>query len=187
MRVRFLGFAGWQDVTAEVGESVGQDLEWAVAQAERSVHDNETHMRPKSIAGRQSYSLFWEQFPSGQGGLHDFRFDRAHGDNGSQDRRRRFLVVDYNKDFVETLRVLLELNGHYVDVAFDGLAGLEAAIRTEPDVVVLDLGLPKLNGYEVSHRIQEQRLATQPLIIAPRAGRSLSIVRWVSTQGSTRT
>ena len=78
---------------------------------------------------------------------------------------RRFLVVDDNKDFVETLRVLLQLNGHDVDVAFDGLAGLEAAIRTEPDVVVLDLGLPKLNGYEVSHRIRQQPLATQPLII----------------------
>ena len=78
---------------------------------------------------------------------------------------RRILVVDDNKDFVATIRVLLELNGHYVDVAFDGLAGLEAAIRTEPDVVVLELGLPKLNGYEVSHRIRQQRLATQPLII----------------------
>jgi DNA-binding response OmpR family regulator len=78
---------------------------------------------------------------------------------------RRFLVVDDNKDFVETLRVLLQLNGHHVDVAFDGLAGLEAAIRTEPDVVVLDLGLPKLNGYEVCRRIREHRLVMQPIII----------------------
>ena len=78
---------------------------------------------------------------------------------------RRFLVVDDNKDFVETLRVLLQLNGHHVDVAFDGLAGLEAAIRTEPDVVVLEVGLPKLNGYELCHRIRGQRLARQPIII----------------------
>ena len=62
--------------------------------------------------------------------------------------------------------MLLELNGHQVEVAFDGLAGLEAAIRTEPDVVVLDLALPKLNGYEVSLRIRQQRLATQPFVIA---------------------
>ena len=100
---------------------------------------------------------------------------------------RRILVVDYNKDFVATIRVLLELNGHYVEVAFDGHAGLEAAIRTEPDVVVLEVGLPKLNGYEVCHRIREQRLARQPIIIARRAGRSLSTVSWGSTQGSTRT
>ena len=77
----------------------------------------------------------------------------------------RILVVDYNKDFVATIRVLLELNGHYVEVAFDGRAGLEAAIRTKPDVVVLEIGLPKLNGYELCHRIREQRLARQPIII----------------------
>jgi two-component system CheB/CheR fusion protein len=68
---------------------------------------------------------------------------------------RRFLVIDDNRDFVETIRVLLELNGHQVEVAFDGVAGLEAAIRMEPDVVVLDVALPKLNGYEVCRRIRE--------------------------------
>jgi DNA-binding response OmpR family regulator len=78
---------------------------------------------------------------------------------------RRFLVVDDNHDFVETIRALLELNGHRVEVAFDGVAGLETAIRMEPDVVVLDVGLPKLNGYEVCRRIREQHLTTQPLII----------------------
>ena len=77
----------------------------------------------------------------------------------------RFLVVDDNIDFVETIRVLLELHGHQVEVAFDGLAGLGAAICTAPDVVVLDVGLPKLNGYEVCRRIREQHLATQPVII----------------------
>jgi DNA-binding response OmpR family regulator len=78
---------------------------------------------------------------------------------------RRFLVVDDNHDFVEGLRVLLELNGHHVEVAFDGVAAVEAAKRMEPDVVVLDVGLPKLNGYEVCRCIREQHLTTQPLII----------------------
>lgn len=77
---------------------------------------------------------------------------------------RRFLVIDDNHDFVEALRVMLELNGHQVEVAFDGVAGLEAARRTQPDVVVLDVGLPKLNGYEVCRCIRED-LAVQPLII----------------------
>jgi DNA-binding response OmpR family regulator len=79
--------------------------------------------------------------------------------------RRRFLVIDDNHDFVEALRVLLELHGHQVEVAFDGIAGVEAARRLEPDVVVLDVGLPKLNGYEVCRCIREQPLATRPLII----------------------
>ena len=77
-----------------------------------------------------------------------------------------FLVVDDNADFVQTLGVLLELNGHQVEVAFDGVAGLEAAIRTVPDVVVLDVGLPKMNGYEVCRRIREHDLGVRPMIIA---------------------
>jgi DNA-binding response OmpR family regulator len=77
----------------------------------------------------------------------------------------RFLVVDDNVDFVQTIRVLLELHGHHVEVAFDGLAGLGAAICTEPDIVLLDVGLPKLNGYEVCRRIREHGLVTQPVII----------------------
>ena len=75
-------------------------------------------------------------------------------------------MVDDNTDFVQTIGVLLELNGHQVEVAFDGVTGLEAAIRTVPDVVVLDVGLPKMNGYEVCRRIREQDLAVQPIIIA---------------------
>jgi DNA-binding response OmpR family regulator len=78
---------------------------------------------------------------------------------------RRFLLVDDSHDFVETLRLLLELNGHHVEVAFDGVAGLEAAIHMQPDVIVLDVGLPKLNGYEVCRRIREKHLAAQPVII----------------------
>jgi DNA-binding response OmpR family regulator len=78
---------------------------------------------------------------------------------------RRFLVVDDNHDFVEALRILLETNGHQVEVAFDGVEAVEAARRVEPDVVVLDVGLPKLNGYEVCRRIREQGLAMRPFII----------------------
>lgn len=78
---------------------------------------------------------------------------------------RRFLVVDDNVDFVQALRVALELNGHQVEVAFDGVAGFEVAVRTIPDVVVLDVGLPKLNGYEVCYRIRQQHLTPEPMII----------------------
>ena len=78
---------------------------------------------------------------------------------------RRILVVDDNIDFVQTLGMVLELHGHQVEVAFDGVAGLEAALRAVPDVVVLDVGLPKLNGYEVCRRIREESLPVQPMII----------------------
>lgn len=79
---------------------------------------------------------------------------------------RRILVIDDDRDFVEAVRTLLQVNGHHVDVAFDGVAGLEAAMLSVADAVVLDVALPKLNGYEVCRRIREQKLAKQPLIVA---------------------
>src|SRR5688500_10657940 len=79
---------------------------------------------------------------------------------------RRILVIDDDRDFVEAVRTLLQLHGHHVEVAFDGVTGLEAATLSVADVVVLDVALPKLNGYEVCRRIREQKLAKQPLIVA---------------------
>jgi PAS domain S-box-containing protein len=69
----------------------------------------------------------------------------------------RILVVDDNLDAVETLGMLLKLSGHEVHTAHDGLEAVEKAARLQPDVVLLDIGLPKLDGYEVARRILEQR------------------------------
>jgi CheY-like chemotaxis protein len=72
-------------------------------------------------------------------------------------RRYRILVVEDNADVRETLRLLLELLGHEVDLAEDGLAGLDAALRMRPDVALIDLGLPRLDGYDVARRIRAAR------------------------------
>jgi CheY-like chemotaxis protein len=68
-------------------------------------------------------------------------------------RSLRVLVVDDNVDTVESLAMLL-MEGHEVRTAHDGLKGLEAALEYRPDVVLLDIGLPGLNGYEVAKRIR---------------------------------
>jgi PAS domain S-box-containing protein len=67
---------------------------------------------------------------------------------------RRVLVVDDNKDAAETLSMLLELDGHEVQVVHTGMQALEAAERHRPDVVFLDIGLPDLNGYQVAERLR---------------------------------
>ena len=67
---------------------------------------------------------------------------------------RRILIVDDNEDGAESLAMMLTLQGHEVQTAHDGLAALEAAERFRPQVVLLDIGLPKLNGYEVCRRIR---------------------------------
>jgi DNA-binding response OmpR family regulator len=62
----------------------------------------------------------------------------------------RVLVVEDNVDAARTLTMLLEASGHEVRNAFNGLAALEEALAFKPDVVLLDIGLPGLDGYKVA-------------------------------------
>jgi CheY-like chemotaxis protein/two-component sensor histidine kinase len=80
--------------------------------------------------------------------------------------RRRILVVDDNRDSAESLATLLELAGHEVCIAHDGLEAVEAASTHRPDVILLDIGLPKLNGYEAAQRIREQQGKSRLLLVA---------------------
>jgi PAS domain S-box-containing protein len=68
---------------------------------------------------------------------------------------RRILVVDDNRDAAISLSMLLKISGHVTQVAHDGLEALDAFAAFTPDVVLLDIGLPKLNGYEVARRIRD--------------------------------
>lgn len=67
----------------------------------------------------------------------------------------RVLVVDDNEDAAISLAMVLEMLGHQTRVAHDGLAGVEAAAEFRPQLVLLDIGLPKLGGYDVARRIRE--------------------------------
>jgi CheY-like chemotaxis protein len=79
---------------------------------------------------------------------------------------RRVLVVDDNRDEVESLAMLLQLGGHETHMAHDGLEAVEAANALQPDVILLDVGLPGLNGYEVARRIREQQKAKRLVLVA---------------------
>ena len=83
----------------------------------------------------------------------------------SPPRGLRVLVVDDNFDAAETMAMLLELEGHEVRIAHDGQEALTIALAERPDVVLLDIGLPKLNGYEACRAMREGGL-TGALIIA---------------------
>jgi PAS domain S-box-containing protein len=83
-----------------------------------------------------------------------------------QAQRRRILIVDDNVDSARSLAMLLELSGHETHTAHDGVAGLEAAERLAPDLVLLDIGLPGLNGYEVCRRIRQANWGQAMIVVA---------------------
>ena len=78
----------------------------------------------------------------------------------------RVLVVDDNADIAQTISAYLELNGHEVRMAGDGLQALACAAEFAPEVVVLDIGLPQLDGYEVARRLRELPQTADTLLIA---------------------
>lgn len=82
------------------------------------------------------------------------------------DSAMRILVVDDNVDNAESLSMLLSLNGHETRIAFDGLVALELAGEFRPEVVLLDIGLPKMNGLDVCRRIRKEPWGGEVKIIA---------------------
>jgi len=81
-------------------------------------------------------------------------------------RRLRVLVVDDNRDAVESMALLLGIWGHEVTTAAEGGTALDLANRLHPDVVLLDIGLPGLNGYEVARRIRAQPGGEKTVLMA---------------------
>ncbi|OWK35303.1 Chemotaxis protein methyltransferase CheR [Fimbriiglobus ruber] len=80
--------------------------------------------------------------------------------------RRRLLVVDDNRDSAVSLGMMLELMGNEVRTAHDGLEAVQAAEVFRPDVILLDIGLPRLNGYEAARRIKGQPWGEDIVLIA---------------------
>jgi CheY-like chemotaxis protein len=71
-------------------------------------------------------------------------------------RPRRVLLIEDDADAREMLRMMLEIAGHAVYVARDGESGLELLEIVRPDVAIIDIGLPRMDGYEVARRIRQQ-------------------------------
>jgi len=87
-------------------------------------------------------------------------------DDRSQVRRKlRVLVIEDNVDAAQSLKEVLELDDHLVDVAFDGDQGIEKARQEVPDLVLSDIGLPGMDGYQVARTLRtDPRLARTYLV-----------------------
>lgn len=79
---------------------------------------------------------------------------------------RRILIADDNEDAAVSLGMLLQSIGHETRVAYDGLAAIEMAEEFRPEVVILDIGMPKLDGYEVARRISARPWAEATVLVA---------------------
>jgi CheY-like chemotaxis protein/two-component sensor histidine kinase len=90
----------------------------------------------------------------------------SHISPAKQSARRRILVVDDNRDSARTLARLLEIIGHEARTAHDGGEAVATAEAYHPEVILLDIGLPIMNGYEVARTIRRQPWGTDIVIVA---------------------
>jgi CheY-like chemotaxis protein len=81
-------------------------------------------------------------------------------------RHRRILIVEDNVDSAKSLGELLEIWGHDIFIAYDGPTAIEEAGKYHPDVILLDIGLPGMNGYQVTQELRQKNDLATALIIA---------------------
>ena len=79
---------------------------------------------------------------------------------------RRVLVVDDNRDAAESLAMILSMSGHEVATAFSGALALERVHAFRPDVVLMDIGMPGMDGYEVARRLRADPATRDLMLVA---------------------
>jgi CheY-like chemotaxis protein len=84
----------------------------------------------------------------------------------SREAVRRVLVIEDNVDVAESLREVLELLGHQVAVAYDGLEGIAKAREFHPDLVLCDIGLPGIDGYAVARTFRADKVLSEAHLVA---------------------
>ncbi len=92
--------------------------------------------------------------------------DATSSDTPARSSTCRIMVADDNQDAAKTLAIILRFMGHDVRTAHDGLEAVEVATEFRPDVILLDIGMPKLNGYDACRQIREQSWGKTIVIIA---------------------
>jgi two-component system, chemotaxis family, CheB/CheR fusion protein len=138
----------------------GLGLGLAVSKALVELHGGE--LRGTSD-GAGKGSAFVLRLPACSGPRHESTVQSAEV---PQAQSRRVLIIDDNRDAADSLKDLLELHGNEVIVAYDGPSGLDAARKLVPEVLLCDVGLPGMDGYEVAKRFREDAALQRVLLVA---------------------
>ncbi|HYL23699.1 MAG TPA: response regulator [Burkholderiales bacterium] len=93
-------------------------------------------------------------------------------------RTKRVLIADHNRDWADGLALLLEEQGYAVRTTYDGREAIEAARTFQPDIVVLDIRMPRLTGYEAARVFHRHPQSTRPILVA--------ITAWAGESGKLR-
>jgi CheY-like chemotaxis protein len=91
---------------------------------------------------------------------------QLQGTSVTQNKSRRILVIDDNEDAAQTLGMVLEMSGHEVHLAYDGEQAVAMARDLNPQIALVDIGLPKLNGYGVAQSIRAEPWGEKMVLIA---------------------
>ncbi|HET7403187.1 MAG TPA: response regulator, partial [Usitatibacter sp.] len=91
---------------------------------------------------------------------------RAHEEASAAPVARRILIADDNVDYASSMGLLLQQLGHDVRVVHDGAEALETALQFRPDVAFLDIGMPRIHGYELARRLRAQPVTAGCLLVA---------------------
>ena len=160
----------WQAATALDRSGGGLGIGLALVRGLVELHGGTVEVRSEG-PGRGSEFTVRLPLAGAPGGKALVPIERADAQRGRAPRRRaarprRVLVVDDNLDAAESLALLLRLRGHEVREAHDGAAAVEAAAAFRPDAVLLDIGLPGLNGYEAARRMREEPWSREAVFVA---------------------
>jgi CheY-like chemotaxis protein len=129
-----------------------------------TLHGGSVRVASDGLGEGSTFTICLPLLPHGEGR----RPGSAHPDADEREDAGavRVMVVDDNVDAAQMLGALLEAQGHAVSVAYDGRSALEEARRERPDVLLLDIGLPDMDGYELARRLRAQPETTGAVLVA---------------------
>ena len=157
LRVIFERFAQVPVAGSHINTGLGIGL--ALAKGLAKLHGADIRVRSEGLGRGAEFNLTLPVLPVNTAGT------SPNVIQGVTLNKRRILVADDNRDIAETMAEILRLEGHEVHVAFDGKEALESYRQVDPDVVLLDIGMPGLRGDEVARIIRAQSVTVRLIAV----------------------